>query len=379
MRARTTSVLFRTLLTLALGAALLTGCASGHKTFAYVIGSGTNEIFAFRVQGNGTLAPLGQPNFPAGSNPSSLTQHTSGDFLYVADFSGNDITLLNINKSNGNLSVPVSNSVVTPVNPPNIFPAGIGPIAVVMSPTQPFLFVANQTSGDISAYTVDPGAGGLGTVQGSPFSIFPGSHPSAMAISPKGNFLFVGDPALNAVFSFAIGNNGALTPVSSSPVFIGGSGTPVSLAVEQSGRFLYAADPANNQVLGFAIQGDGSLNSVSAPPISVPVGIQPKAIAVDPQGTLLFVANSGSNNVSVFVIDATSGALGQVTGSPFATGGQGPSALAVDPTSTVLYVTDGVTNDIAALAIGTNGTLTAVKGSPFGLATSGKAILLVTR
>lgn len=375
MRARTFLALFMMMAV----AGLLAGCASGHKTFAYVIGNGTNEVFEFQVNGNGTLKPLGQPNFPAGSNPSSLTPHTSGNFLYVADFSGNDITLLDINKGNGNLSVPISNSIVAPVNPPNIFPAGNGPIAVVMSPTQPFLFVANQASGDIFAYTVDPGAGGLETVQGSPFTIFPGSHPSAMAISPKGNFLFVGDPALNAVFSFAIGNNGALTPVSSSPVFIGGAGTPVSLAVEHSGRFLYAADLANNQVLGFTIQGDGSLNSASAPPISVTAGTQPKAVAVDPEGTLLFVANSGSNNVSVFVIDASSGKLGQVTGSPFATGGGGPSALAVAPDSTAVYVTDGVTNDIAALAIGSNGSLKPIAGSPFGIPTSGRAITLVVR
>jgi len=380
MRARTTSALLRMVSALALGAALLTGCASGHKTFAYVIGSGTNEIFEFRVQGNGTLAPLGQPNFPAGSNPSSLTQHTSGDFMYVTNFSGNNLTQLDINKNSGNLSVPTTTSVVTPVNPPNIFPAGIGPIAVVMSPTQPFLFVANQTSGDIFVYTVDPGAGGLGTAAGNPAPVpvaGTASNPSAMAISPKGNFLFVANGPQGTVSAFAIGDKGALTAVPGSPFALAAGATPVSLAVEHTGRFLYAADPAHNAVLGFAIGGNGALTAINGSPFAA--GSLPSALASDPQGALLFAANTGSSNVSAFVIDATSGALGQVTGSPFATGGQGPSALAVDPNSTVLYVTDAVTNDIAALAIGSNGTLAPVKGSPFGLATSGKAILLVTR
>jgi 6-phosphogluconolactonase len=376
MRARTFLALF-IMMFVAAGAALFVGCASAHKTFAYVIGNGTNEVFEFRVSGNGALTPLGQPNFPAGSNPSSLTPHTSGDFLYVTDFSGNDLTLLDINKGNGNLSVPVSNSVVAPVTPPNIFPAGIGPIAIVMSPTQPFLFVANQASGDIFAYTVDPGAGGLGTVQGSPFVIFPGSHPSAMAISPAGNFLFVADPGLNAVFSFAIGSNGALTLAPSSPIFIGGAVTPVSLTVERSGRFLYLADPAHNEVLGFSIGSNGSLTELTSSPFAA--GTQPTAVAADPGGTLLFAANSGSNNVSAYVIDASSGALGQVTGSPFATGGRGPSALAVSADSTALYVTDATTNDVAALAIGSDGSLKAVAGSPFGVPTSGKAITLVVR
>jgi len=315
MKARTTSALFKMISALALGAALLAGCASGHKTFAYVIGSGTNEIFEFRVQGNGSLVALGQPNFPAGSNPSSLTQHTSGDFMYVTDFSGNDVTQLVINKNNGNLSVPTTTSVVTPVNPPNIFPAGIGPIAVVMSPTQPFLFVANRTSGDIFVYTVDPGAGGLGTAAGNPGPVpvaTTASNPSAMAIAPKGNFLYIANGAQGTVSAFAIGDKGALTTVPGSPFALGAGATPVSLAVEHTGRFLYAADPAHNAVLGFAIGGNGVLTAINGSPFAA--GTLPSALAADPQGALLFAANTGSNNVSVFVIDATSGALGQVTG-----------------------------------------------------------------
>ncbi len=112
----------------------LTGCASGHKQFVYAAGQGTNEAFEFRVQTNGSLLPLSTPNFPVGSNPSAIAPHTSGAFLYVADFAGNDVTLLDINKSNGSLSVPVSTSIVVTVNPPNIFPAGTGPISLQMSP-----------------------------------------------------------------------------------------------------------------------------------------------------------------------------------------------------------------------------------------------------
>jgi 6-phosphogluconolactonase (cycloisomerase 2 family) len=359
------------------GAALLSGCASPHKQFAYVVGQGTNEVFEFQVKSNGTLAPQGQPNFPAGSNPAAVAVHTSGDFLYVADFGGNDVTLLDINKSSGNLSVPTNNSVVAPVTPPNVFSTDGGPVALAMSPTQPFLFVANQGTGDVTVFAVDPGTGSLGQIQGSPFSVGIGSHPSAIAISPKGDFLFVGDPALNAIFSFAIGSNGALTLAPSSPIFIGGAATPVSLSVEHSGRFLYAADPANNEVLAFSIASNGALTALSAGPFTA--GGQPVAVAADPEGTLLFVANSASNTVSVYVIDATSGALGQVTGSPFPTGGRGPSALAVSADSTALYVTDAISNDITAFAIGSNGSLKPLAGSPFTLATSGSSIALVVR
>ena len=191
-------------------AGFLSGCASGHKQFVYVTGQGTNEAFDFRVQSNGALLPLGTPNFPVGSNPSALTPHTSGDFLYITGFAGNDVTLLNINQSNGNLSVPVSISIVNPTNPTNIFATDKGPVSLVMSPTAPFLFTANQTAGNVTAYTVDP-EGSLGVLAGSPFPIQPVSHPSSVAIAPAGNFLFVANGAEGTIAVFNINGNGVLT------------------------------------------------------------------------------------------------------------------------------------------------------------------------
>jgi 6-phosphogluconolactonase (cycloisomerase 2 family) len=188
MRARKLKAFYSGIAFLAVCAAgFLSGCASGHKQFVYVTGQGTNEVFEFRIQSNGTLVPLGTPNFPVGSNPSAMRPHTSGDFLYISDFSGNDVLQLDINASNGNLSVPVSISIVNPTNPTNIFATDKGPVSLVMSPTAPFLFTANQTGGTVNSYTVDPGTGSLGVIQGSPFPIVPASHPSSIAISPKGD------------------------------------------------------------------------------------------------------------------------------------------------------------------------------------------------
>jgi 6-phosphogluconolactonase len=358
-------------------AGFLSGCASGHKQFAYVTGQGTNEVFEFRVEGNGTLTPLGTPNFPVGSNPSSLAPHTSGDFLYITDFSGNDITLLDINKSNGNLSVPVTSSIVVPVNPPNIFNTGAGPISVVMSPTAPFLFVANQSSSNVTAFTVDPGTGSLGTVQNSPFLITPASHPSSIAVSPKGDFLFVANSTEGTVAVFGIGDKGALSAAAGSPFSTGVGSTPNSVVVGHNGSFIYVSDTAHNAVLGFAVQSGGVLAPIAGSPFAA--GTAPAGLGIDPQGALLFAANTGSNNVSAYVVDASSGALGPVTGSPFATGGTGPSAVAVDSTTSFAYVADQTSHDIAAFSISSNGVLKPLRGSPFGVATAVSVISLVTR
>ena len=357
-------------------AGFLSGCASGHKQFVYVAGPGTNEAFEFRIQSNGALVPLGTPNFPVGSNPVALKPHTSGDFLYIADFSGNDVTLLDINQSNGNLSVPVSISIVNPTNPTNIFATDKGPVSLAMSPTAPFLFAVNQTAGNISVYTVDPGTGSLGVLSGSPFPIQPASHPSSVAISPTGNFLFVANATEGTIAVFSIGGNGALAQAGL-PTSVGAGATPSSIAVEHSGRFLYVTDPAHNAVLGFSIQTGGALSPVNGSPFLA--GAAPAGLGIDPQGALLYVANSGSNNVSAYAIDSSTGALGQVTGSPFATGGAGPSAVAVDADTSFAYVTEAVSHDVAAFSIASNGALAPVKGSPFGVATAAKAITVVRR
>jgi 6-phosphogluconolactonase (cycloisomerase 2 family) len=364
-------------------AALLSGCASGHKQFAYVVGPGTNEVFEFRAERTGTLAPLGTPNFAVGSNPISLAAHTSGDFLYIADFSGNDVTQLDINQSNGNLSVPVTTSIVVPVNPPNIFPTGNGPISVAMSPTGPFLFVANQTSGDISSYTVDPGSGSLTpkaltlVVAPPPGPPPPVSNPNSIAVSPKGDLLFVANPTQGTVAVLTIDANGVLGYAAGSPFSVGTGATPTQLAVEHSGKFLYVTDPAHNAVLGFAIQSGGSLSPINGSPFVA--GALPTGLAIDPQGALLYVANKGSNNVSGFAIDSTSGALGPVSGSPFATGGVGPSAVAVDSTTSFVYVAEQTSHDVATFSIGGNGALKAIAGSPFGAATAASSIIVVNR
>jgi 6-phosphogluconolactonase len=363
-------------------AGLLSGCASGHNEFVYAAGPGTNEAFEFRVQSNGALLPLGTPNFPTGSNPAALLPHTSGDFLYIADFSGNDVTLLDINASTGNLSVPVSTSIVSPVNPTNIFATDIGPISLAMSPTSPFLYVVNQTSGKVNGYTVDPGSGSLGVIQGSglpgsgsPFPINPASHPVGVAIAPAGNFLFVANGAEGTIAVFSIGGKGVLTQAGL-PVSVGAGATPTSIAVEHSGRFLYVTDSAHNAVAGFAIQ-NGALAPISGSPFAA--GAAPLGLGIDPQGALLFVANSGSNNVSAYAIDSSTGALGQVSGSPFPTGGVGPSAVAVDAETSFVYVTEQTSHDIAAFSIASNGSLQTVKGSPFGVATSASTIVVVQR
>ena len=353
----------------------LSGCIKGSKNFFYVTGPGTNEVFGFRMHSDGSLTALGTPNFTAGSRPAALAIHPPGDFFYIANSAGNDITLLDINTGNGNLQIPPTNSAIPPVTPPNVFAAGATPISMAVSPAAPRLYVANRDSGDISAYLIDQTIGNLGLVNGSPFGVQPPGplpnptpapqNPQSLAITPKGNFLYTANTTQGTVSGFSIGADGTLTSIFV-PITVGTPGTsPSFVLVHPSGNFLYLADPAHNAVLGFAIQSNGTLTAIAGSPF--PAGAGALALTTDPEGSLLFAANHDDNTISVYAVDA-SGKLTPVSGSPFQSPGRGPGFVLA--TSTFVYVGDQVTNDIAAFRIANNGALTAVKGSPFGVPVS---------
>lgn len=344
---------------LALGG--LTSCITGHKQFLYVTGPGTDEVFQFQIHDNGTFTALNPESVGVGSNPVSVVLEPAGNFAYIANFSGNDVTLFSVNRGNGVLSIPIATSPIPPPIPANVFNTGLGPISMAVAPNGSFLFVLNQGSSDISGFAIDPTTGNLTGLAGSPFPS--GCSGSSLAITPKADTLFVTCPAAGTIQALGINNQGVLT----APTQVSGpSGTPTFAAVDPTGRFLYIADPGANGVFGFSIGSNGALTSISGSPF--PSGAQPVALAATPQGSLLYVANHGSNNVAGFVIDSQTGALGAVSGSPFASGGQGPSFVAAS--ASFLYVADQGTNDIAGFAIGSGGTLTPVPNSPFNIATS---------
>jgi len=70
------------------------------------------------------------------------------------------------------------------------------------------------------AYQIDP-TGSLTPVPGSPFGVT-GSFSGALAVDPKGRYLYVADTDDNVVWEFGIELNGALTPRPIQSVFTDG-------------------------------------------------------------------------------------------------------------------------------------------------------------
>lgn len=257
---------------------------------------------------NGQIFPVGNNGnpVPTGVQPMQMVTTSDGSTIFLAN-AGGTVTAYTVGKDG---------SLTAAGNPVS---AGQTPVAIAVDPAGKLLFVANQgtlsgvTSGTVSVFAIS--GSNLTEVTGSPFSTeiagdTSGSGPSALAVSPAGNYLYVANKFTNTVESFSFNSSGALTLIAS-----------YSAGVAPAGM-------AFSRCAGI---------SAAAPTATCP--------AADADS--LFVANSGSNDISIFSAciqvsancSAPDGTLAQISSSPVAAG-VGPASIVVNPASDFVYVVD---------------------------------------
>ena len=309
--------------------------APANTSFMWVATQGDQMVRAYTIsQTNGSINPIGTNGTPVvtGVQPTAMTITPDGNTMFIVNAGGTvgTVTAYTI-KADGTLAASG-----TSVN------AGQTPVALAVDATGKFLFVANQgtssdvTSGTISVFSVSGTT--LTPVSGSPFpaessAAVNGAGPSALQVSPTGNYLYVAAQFTNAVLGFSYGSDGVLTPLPASS----------------------QPNPCGAWALGYC----------------VPVGTNPSALAFSRCAGLasntvtasctvaddnnLFVANSGSNNISIFsaciqisaTCSAPDGTLTELSsGSPVAAG-VGPATILVDRTSDYVYAVDRGSNQVS--------------------------------
>jgi 6-phosphogluconolactonase len=249
-------------------------------TFLYVANQGSStvagSISGFKITpGTGALTPV--PGSPLNLNPGVSPQQgiaVTAGFVYVSGSNVNNINLANnvsvFSFDNTGKLTQVGTIPLTPaVNPQ--------PVSLAMDPLGKFLFTANMTSDNISAFTVS--AGVLNQVSGSPFS----------ALAP-----------LNLALS-----------------------SPQYLTTDRTGSFLYVVNVGNNTLTSYTVTpGTGVLGEEFQ---SSATGNFPEGIAVDAANKFLMVANFDDGTVSVYEINNANGnltALGTVVSNAIIAGPQ---------------------------------------------------------
>jgi 6-phosphogluconolactonase len=236
--------------------------------------------------------------------------------------------------------------------------------------TAPPEYLFATSPGHIASFTVNQSDGGLST----PLMVAGPNQSAGITATLTDGYLYVSDFQNDAVDGFSINpGSGALAAIAGSPYALGGAapgGGGLSAFIQGGDDFVYATDMNAGTVAGFTFDStSGTLTAVPGSPF--PAGDSPVQAAQN--GFFLYVSNlnDSSGGISGYALNGQNGAATPLPGSPFPTGAPGsfpgPSALVI--MNGFLYValagTATPNNQIAAFAINSDGSLTAVPGSPF--------------
>jgi 6-phosphogluconolactonase (cycloisomerase 2 family) len=287
--------------------------------FLYVLNTQSANMSIFAIdRATGSLSPTAETGSFVGFDPHRMAIDPSGRFLYASDLDF-ELQGFRIDAATGALT-PLTGSP---------FPGAFNGVGVAIAPSGRFLYLANiqnpvDNRGSIEVNAIDPATGALARV-GEP--VLAGDLTTEVAIDPSGRYLYATNRGTNDVSAFTIDPGaGTLTPVPGSPFPAGQA--PRSMAMATSGRFLYVANRDSATLSVYAIAaGSGALSPIAGSPFAT--GPRPLDMAIDCTGAFLHVTNGEPvTAVTAFTLDAASGVPTLVPGSPFPAERAGAFAIA---------------------------------------------------
>jgi len=223
-----------------------------HGELVYVLNTAaSSSVVGFRIDGN-HLRPIPDSlRYLSGNavTATSITFSPGGDTLYVAERGPNQIDAFRV-QPDGTLAP----FVATPSAGPGLF-------ALVVAPNGTVIAAETGGGGSPSAMSsyfqlpdghLQPVTVGLPTL---------GNANCWDVLTPDGRFVYAANAASSSIAGFEVGGDGSLSPIPGTIVGINPAGSiTLDLAVSRDGRFLYSVNGASGTVGMFAIRSDdGSL------------------------------------------------------------------------------------------------------------------------
>lgn len=327
--------------------------------YAYALTANGGQIAAYSVSPSGALASTGQTYDP-GNFPLGLCIDPTQRYLLAASLQDGTVRSWAISLSNGSLT-PMSNLQLS---------AGL--TSVVIEPSGRFAFALNGVARTISVLRIAPG--GVLSLESTVTGVGTGGAIS-LAIEPAGRFLYVADggtrttnpPLQVSVSAYRIDPAaGGLTFVASAPTNTSGGallGVPgldvIGLAVDSTGRFLYVPSVGSNAISVFTIDATtgalGFVTNLTGSGLSAPA-----AITAHPAKDVIYVTNAegpNGNKVLAFKVDAATGNLSPL-GSAQATDAN-PIGVSVDLSGQFVYAVSFFGQTVTQLKVNADGSLAA--------------------
>ena len=245
-----------------------------------------------------------------GADPAHAAVDPSGGWLAVANYTGGNFALLSL-ESDGRVG-PVSDVFAPTGSGPNAArQAGPHAHQVSFDVHGTFSLGADLGLDRLWSWRIDRDAGKF-VANGVPYvQVASGSGARHFDFHPDGRFLYVINELTNSITAFtydaAAGTAIWIQTVSTLPADFAGTSHTAEIAVHQSGRWLYGTNRGHDSVVIFTI--DPETGTLAEPRWVLSQGRVPRGFGIDPSGTLLLVGNSRSDTVVPFSIDQSSGAL----------------------------------------------------------------------
>jgi 6-phosphogluconolactonase (cycloisomerase 2 family) len=185
-------------------------------SFLYVTDQMQNLVFTFQVNSStGVLtANLALPPTATGVAPSGLAMDAAGGLLYVPNRDSESVSGFTISADNS--ATPGNLTTI-----PGSFSTGLSPVAAAVDPSGQFLYTADKTSNQVSGFRIKSVSGTLSALSGSPYSA--GVAPAFVAISPTNKFLYVSNSGNSSISAYKIDpTSGDLGPASGAVATGGG-------------------------------------------------------------------------------------------------------------------------------------------------------------
>ncbi len=228
-----------------------------HGNLVYVVNAGgSSNVTGFRLEHDGRLRAIPDSVAflnTANSGAASLSFSPDGQFLLVTEKITNNIDAFHI-QIDGTLA-PI---VVNPSVGPGAFAVLFAPNgATLVSETGP---AGGNNAAAISSYAVQAN-GTLSPISASVPTLSAGS--CWQEVTPDGRFVYTSNSGSSTISGFSIGVNGALTPLPGTVVATLPAGSiNLDIVITPDGKFLYTLNTGTGTVNIFGINQDGTLTSL---------------------------------------------------------------------------------------------------------------------
>ncbi|KQS31549.1 6-phosphogluconolactonase [Dyadobacter sp. Leaf189] len=184
------------------------------------------------------------------------------------------------------------------------------PSFLEVHPNKKFLYAANEGTGSVTAYAIDPATGKLTALNTQPTH---GNGPCHVGVDPKGRFVYLSNYGSGDLAVYRLNQDGSLGALADTIQDKGGEGQKPhmhSMIPSADGNFVYASDLGIDKIMVYAVDPKtGKLTPAAVPYAEVKKGDGPRHFAIHPNGNFGYSAGELGSVVNSFKIVKNSGAL----------------------------------------------------------------------